>query len=69
MRTLLGRIARVERSRRPADRSVWFPLDDERDDLVRHADTGEVATPDDVRARNGRDIIVRYVDEAERGAP
>ena len=66
---LAGRLRRVERARRPSDWSVWLPLDDERDELVRHTATGEVATPDAVRARNGRDILVRYADEADRGAP
>ena len=66
---LVGRLRRVERARRPSDWSVWLPLDDERDERDRHTATGEVATPDAVRARNGRDIVVRYVDGADWRAP
>ncbi len=68
-RDLAGRIERVERRRRPSDWHVWFPLDDERDDLVRNAATGEVATPDVVRVRNGHGIIAEYVDDSDRRAP
>ena len=69
MRALLGRVGRIERARLPSDWSVWLPLDDERDDLVRHVVTGEVADPDVVRARDGRDIVVQYVDAADRTGP
>ena len=69
MRALIGRVGRIERARLPSDWSVWLPLDDERDDPVRHAVTGEVADPDAVRTGNGRDIIVRYVDETDRRVP
>jgi hypothetical protein len=60
--SLDGRLRRVERRVGASDRGAWFPLGDERDDLVRHAVTGEVATPDAVRARNGRDVVVQYAD-------
>ena len=65
MRTLVGRIERVERGRRSSDWSVWLPLDEEHDDgRVRHVRTGEVGDRGDVDRRPGRHIVVEYVDGA-----
>ena len=62
MKALIGRVGRIERARRPSDWHVWLPLDDERDDLVRHVRTGEVVARGEVDRRPGLDILVEYVD-------
>jgi len=67
VRALIGRIERAERGLGPADgRHVWLP-DPDSDGIVRHATTGETATPAEIRARGRRHILVQHVDAEDRG--
>ena len=60
---LTERLDRAERRLAPADGvQVWLPVDDERDDLVRNTTTGETIVLAEMGRRDGRHIVVEYVD-------
>lgn len=60
---LTSRLDIIERRLSPAgDWQVWLPLDDERDDLVHNAASGETLTSSAAARLSGRHIVVTYVD-------